>query len=63
MRKQELKKPYTVTLDPDTKIDAAKFAKDRYNVSLSKLVDTLLADFVEKERRKKSEHPDQASLI
>ena len=63
IKKRELKKRYNISLDPDIHAAATKFIKDRKYGTLSSVVEALLADFNEMEKRKKADHKDQGKLI
>ena len=63
IKKRELKKRYNISLDPDVHAAATKYIKDREYGTLSSVVEALLADFNENEKRKKSDHKDQGKLL
>jgi hypothetical protein len=52
----------SLVIDKSTWEDSMKFSRQRYNMSLSKVIEKLLGDWVEKEKRKPLERPAQKSF-
>jgi len=53
----------SLIIDKDTWNDGMKYAKQRYKMSLSKVVERLLQDWLEKEKRKPLENERQEKLF
>ena len=53
----------SLIIDKDTWNDGMKYAKQRYRMSLSKVIERLLQDWLEKEKRKPLENERQEKLF
>ena len=53
----------SLIIDKETWNDGMKYARQRYKMSLSKVVEKLLQDWLEKERRKPLENERQEKLF
>ena len=53
----------SLIIDKDTWNDGMKYAKQRYKMSLSKVIERLLQDWLEKEKRKPLENERQEKLF
>ncbi len=53
----------SLIIDKTTWNDGMKYARQRYKMSLSKVVERLLQDWLEKERRKPLENEKQEKLF
>ena len=63
IKKRELKVRTNISLSRELKEEATKYARERYNTSLSSIITAHLNQFVELERKKKPENKNQGSLI
>jgi len=53
----------SLIIDKETWNDSMKYARQRYKMSLSKVVENLLRDWLEKEKRKPLENERQEKLF
>ena len=53
----------SLIIDKETWNDSMKYARQRYKMSLSKVVENLLHDWLEKEKRKPLENERQEKLF
>ena len=53
----------SLIVDKETWNDGMKYAKQRYKMSLSKVIERLLQDWLEKEKRKPLENERQEKLF
>ena len=53
----------SLVIDRETWDDAMKYSRVRYKMSLSKVIDSLLQEWVKKEKRKPLENENQAKFF